>query len=313
MSSFFKKILIVIFLICSGNLHSQTQDSIYIFSYFKGNGEAGLHLASSLNGKDWKALNNDNSFISPQLGEEKLMRDPCIIQGKEGLFHMVWTVGWTEKGIGYASSKNLKDWSVQKLIPVMQEETLARNCWAPEITYDPESENYIIYWATTITGKFPESQIELDKGYNHRIYYTLTKDFENFTPSKLLFEPGFNVIDATIQKIKDSYLMIYKNETRKPIAKNLNIVIAKNLTGPYQPIGNPITGNYWAEGPSLFKVKDKWIIVFDKYIEKEFGAIQSKDLQNWKDISEEISFPEGARHGSVLKVSIEIFEALKTN
>ena len=104
--------------------------------------------------------------------------------------------------------------------------------------------------------------------------------------------------------------MIYKNETRKPIAKNLNIAIAKNLTGPYQPIGNPITGNYWAEGPSLFKVKDKWIIVFDKYIEKEFGAIQSKDLQNWKDISEEISFPKGARHGSILKVSVEIFEAL---
>ena len=63
MSSFFKKIFIVIFLICYGSLHSQTQDSIYLFSYFKENGEDGLHLASSLNGKNWKAVNNDNKHV----------------------------------------------------------------------------------------------------------------------------------------------------------------------------------------------------------------------------------------------------------
>src|SRR5690606_29176436 len=78
-------------------------DSVYAFSYFKGNGEDGLHLAYSYDGFSWKALNNDQSVLEPELSKDKLMRDPCIIRGGDGRFHMVWTVSWTDQGIGYAS------------------------------------------------------------------------------------------------------------------------------------------------------------------------------------------------------------------
>jgi beta-galactosidase len=41
------------------------------------------------------------------------------------------------------------------------------------------------------------------------------------------------------------------------------------------------------------------------------GAVRSKDLINWEDISEQISFPDGTRHGTVFKVSPKIVENLK--
>ncbi|MCG9970005.1 family 43 glycosylhydrolase [Christiangramia crocea] len=286
------------------------QDSVFVFSYFKGNGEDGLHLAYSKNGLNWKALNNDKSYLKPQLGNEKLMRDPCIIKGGDGRYHMVWTVGWTEKGIGYASSEDLINWSEQQYIPVMEHEEKARNCWAPELTYDHVNDEYMIYWATTIRGEFPETQIEADDGYNHRMYYTTTKDFKNFSPTKLLFDPGFNIIDASLIKANGQYYMFLKDETREPEQKNIRTATAQKIAGPYKNVSKPITGDYWAEGPTAAKIGDYWYVFFDKYTEKKYGAVRSSDLKTWEDVSKTISFPNGIRHGSILKVSEETLDRL---
>jgi beta-galactosidase len=41
----------------------QENDSVYLFSYFKGNGD-GLHMAYSYDGYKWAALLNDSIIIS---------------------------------------------------------------------------------------------------------------------------------------------------------------------------------------------------------------------------------------------------------
>lgn len=282
----------------------------YVFTYFKGNGEDGLHLAYSEDGYKWAALKNDTSFLTPQAGKDKLMRDPCVIKGGDGLYHMVWTVSWTDKGIGYASSSDLIHWSKQEFIPVMTLEEKARNTWAPEITYDENSKKYMIYWASTIDGKFLETKSEQEKGYNHRIYYTITKDFKKFSKTKLLYEPGFNVIDASIVKQEQGVVMYLKDETRSPVQKNIKIAFSKKLEGPYSKASEAITANYWAEGPTAIKIDNNWILYFDKYTEKKYGAVKQTP-QGWIDISEQISFPPGARHGTVIKVSKEELDVLK--
>ncbi|MFD0990153.1 prolyl oligopeptidase family serine peptidase [Mariniflexile jejuense] len=289
------------------------EKEVYIFSYFKGNGEDGLHLAYSEDGFKWTSLKNDTSFLTPEVGKDKLMRDPCIIKGGDGYYHMVWTVSWTDKGIGYASSKDLINWSKQKFIPVMEHEKETRNTWAPEITYDETTKEYMIYWASTITGKFPETQSTEDNGYNHRMYYTTTKNFETFSPTQILYDPGFNVIDATIQKQNDKYVMFLKDETKKPVQKNLKVAFSDNLTGPYTKASEPITGNYWAEGPTAIYIDGNWVVYFDKYRDHKYGAIQSTDLKTWEDISEKIEFPNGTRHGSVFKIPYNVFSKLKNN
>lgn len=286
-------------------------DKVYMFSYFKGNGEDGLHLAYSRDGYKWEALKDDQPFLSPQVGKDKLMRDPCIIRGGDGKFHMVWTVSWTDKGIGYATSVDLVNWSDQKFIPVMQHEEGARNTWAPEITYDSKSKTYMIYWATTISGRFPETQVTADDGYNHRMYYVTTSDFESFSDTKLLYDPGFNVIDASIVKNGKRWVMFLKDETREPAQKNLKLAFAKHLTGPYTKAGEPITGNYWAEGPTVLRQGKRWLVFFDKYRDHRYGAIASTDLNSWEDVSEKISMPKGIRHGTIFTITEAEFAKIK--
>ena len=47
-------LLIITSLLTVAELSAQ-QDSVYIFSYFKDNGQDGLHLAYSTNGYAWKS------------------------------------------------------------------------------------------------------------------------------------------------------------------------------------------------------------------------------------------------------------------
>ena len=307
----YKTILFSVSLLVSSlSLFAQSSE-VYMFSYFMGDGEDGLHLAYSTDGFKWKALNDNKSFLTPVVGGDKLMRDPCVIQGPEGQYHMVWTVSWKEKGIGYAHSEDLMNWSEQKYIPVMEHEKDARNCWAPEVYFDEESKQYMIFWSTTIPGRFPESANKDYVHKNHRMYYVTTKDFVKFSETKLLYDHGFNVIDGTLIKENGEYVMFLKDETIEPAEKNIRLARSSELTRNYSKPTEPITGEYWAEGPTPIKIGDYWMVYFDKYRKHKMGAVRSKDLQNWEDISDQIEFPIGTRHGTVFTVNTQLVEKLK--
>jgi len=291
-------------------LFAQSKDSIYLFCYFKGNGD-GLHYACSEDGFKWKPLFKDSIVLKPTISKDKLFRDPCIIKGADDVYHMVWTVSWNNRGIGYASSKDLVHWSEQQFIPVMMHEDSARNTWAPEITYNPKKKEYMIYWASTIRGRFPQKDTAAESGYDHRMYYVTTKDFKKFSKTKLLYDPHFSVIDATIVRNGKRWIMFLKNETRFPVEKNIRVATSKKLKGPYSKPGAPVTGNYWAEGPTATKIDGQWIVYFDKYRDRKYGAVSSSDLVHWADISDKVSFPPGVRHGTVFKISLQEFEKMK--
>lgn len=294
------------------------QSSVYMFSYFTGNGEDGLHLAYSSDGLKWEMLNNGQSFLTPEIGKDKLMRDPSICQSPDGVFHMVWTTGWWDKTIGYASSKDLINWSEQKAIPVMMHEVDAKNAWAPELFYDEPSETFYIFWATTIPGRYKEmATSESEKGLNHRIYYVTTKDFRTFSDTRIFFNPGFSVIDAAIVKIPGvrELLMVVKNENSNPPEKNLRVTRTENIRKGFPVnVSAPITGNYWAEGPSPFFVGDTLYVYFDKYRDHRYGAVRSFDFgKTWEDVSELVSFPKGIRHGTAFTVKASVVEQLINN
>ena len=301
-------LLILLFL----SLQSKAAEPVYLFSYFIDNGQDGLHLAFSRDGLKWETLNNGKSYLTPTAGVDKLMRDPFILQGKEGLFHMVWTCSWKEQQIGYASSKDLINWSEQKSIPVMAHEPTAKNCWAPEMVYDPENKNYIIFWATTIPGRHSDvAGSETEKGLNHRMYCTTTADFKEFSPTKMFFNPDFSVIDATILPKNKKFYLFLKNENPNPPEKNIRMTVAEHASGPYPTnVSAPITGKYWAEGPTALEVGEYVYIYFDKYRDHKYGAIRSKNLKDWEDVSDQVTFPKEARHGTAFKVSDKIFKNL---
>ena len=285
----------------------------YLFTYFyHQKADDGLHMAWSRDGFAWEILNGGRPYLRPTVGEAKLMRDPCLYQGPDGIFRLVWTTSWKGKTIGYASSSDLIHWSEQKAIPVMEGEPETQNCWAPEIIWDDAKQHYTIFWSSTVLGRFRETDFS-NKGPegNHRIYSTTTKDFETFTPAKLMYDGGFNVIDATLAKNGTEWLMFVKNETAHPdIEKNIRMIRAETPDGPFSKASVAITGAYWAEGPSAIKVGDEWRVYFDKHRENKYGLVVSRDLARWDDLSERTSFPKNARHGTIIAVTRDVIERL---
>jgi beta-xylosidase len=286
-------------------------NNVLLFSFFREpNGLAGLHLATSRDGLKWTELKapNGKSFLEPQVGG-KLMRDPSLALGPDGVFHMVWTTSWGRPPVfGYASSRDLIHWSEQRAVPVMEDDPTAKNVWAPELFYDAKKAQWLVFWATTIPGKFPETENSGDN--NHRIYYVTTKDFTNFSPTKLFYDGGFNVIDATILPANGKYYLVVKDETKNPVKKDLHLAVSDSPEGPYGKAGPAITGD-WVEGPSAIQIGTEFYIYFDHYGNpKYYGGVKSSDLGHWQEISSLTSFPNGFRHGTVLRVPESVVKHL---
>lgn len=298
-------------LLILGLLPAFGADDVLLFAFFRNNGEDGLYLAASEDGLKWTVLNGDRPLLKPEVGESKLMRDPSIARGPDGTFHMVWTTAWQGKTIGYASSKDLIHWSGQRAIAVMPGEEGLANCWAPELFFDEERGEFLIVWASTIRGRFPETLGTGSGQNNHRLYGFRTRDFQTFSEAKLFYDPGFMVIDAAIFRPGRRYAMVVKNETLTPPAKYLFLAYADSPDGPWSQPGERITGEEWVEGPSPIRIGDTWYIYFDKYRAKRYGAIRSKDLERWEDISDQLEFPEGARHGTAFRAPRVLVEQLK--
>jgi predicted GH43/DUF377 family glycosyl hydrolase len=277
----------------------------YLFTSFHEPADRGLRMLYSYDGYKWNDL--DTVLLQPQVGNQKVMRDPSMVQGPDGTFHLVWTSSWRgDKGFGYASTKDLIHWSEQKLISVMDHEPTTVNVWAPELFYDDEQKQYIIIWASCIPGRF-EKGIEEDSN-NHRMYYTITKDFKTFSKTKLFFDPGFSVIDVVIVKraAKD-YVLVLKDNTRPE--RNIKVAFADDPLGPWKNVSKPFTDNF-TEGPAVVKVKDEWLIYYDSYRKKIYETSATKDFINFENITNKTKVPEGHKHGTIVTVKMKIVRQL---
>ena len=114
--------------------------------------------------------------------------------------------------------------------------------------YDEASELFYIFWATTIPGRHSnQEKAGSEDGYNHRIYYTTTKDFEDFSPTRMYFDPGFNVIDAAVARNPGNgeYVMVLKNENLLPPEKNLRVTFSRSLSDGFPAsVSAPIHGDF---------------------------------------------------------------------
>jgi sucrose-6-phosphate hydrolase SacC (GH32 family) len=202
-------------------------DSVFLFTSFRDADQKFLRFLYSFDGYHW--TNVPGTFLEANVGTNKQFRDPSISRGPDGIFRLVWTAGWHgDQGFGCASSKDLIHWSEQKFVPVMTKEPTTVNVWAPELFYDDNGKQFIIVWASTIPGRFPDKLEKHDN--NHRLYFTSTRDFTNFTPAKLFFDPGFSVIDPFILKDGDRCVLVCKDNSRPNL--NLRVAFANSPPGP---------------------------------------------------------------------------------
>ena len=283
---------------------SASAKDIYVSTSFHEPANEGLRFIYSYDGIKWNSI--EGTFLAPKVGNQKVMRDPSIVKGPDGTFHLVWTSSWRgDKGFGYASSKDLIHWTEERFITVMDDPTTV-NVWAPELFYDDVKRQYMIIWASCIPGKFPDG-LE-DHNNNHRLYYTITKDFKTFSKAKLLIEPGFSSIDATmVKRGNNDYVMVLKDNTRKQ--RNIKVAFAKSPYGPWSEASESFT-DMFCEGPSTAYVDGWYYIYYDSYRQKIYGAHRTKDFKTFEDRTGSVKFPVGHKHGTVFMASEDIVNNL---
>ncbi len=275
-----------------------------------------LHMALSTNGRRWTAINNNKPIW------DRFMRDQYIHRGADGLWRLIATGGGggqeNRKKFGpsvtYATSKDLITWELNKYIHLMKDVkdesgALVRNIWAPEFYYDEATKEYTIFWSSTFK----------DAGWKEsRLWYCQTKDWENFSPAKVMFAPPYSVIDGTLTKHKGIYYLFHKEEEFSPKTgerRGIRVATSKNIEGPYEIFEGPLNKGQIAptitEGPSVMKdpIKSGWLLFYDYPMVDQYGISSSTDLFNWK-IEKNVSIPEDARHGSLSKLTAAEAKAL---
>ena len=303
-----RSLLVAILMVFTGMISSASRaaetnaDSVFLSTSFRDADQKFLRFLSSTDGYHW--TNVPGTFLEAKVGASRQFRDPSLLRGPDGTFHLVWTAGWHhDQGFGYASSRDLIHWSAQQFVPVMTNEPTTVNVWAPELFYDDGQ--FIVVWASTIPGRFPDKLEKHDN--NQRLFYTTTRDFTNFAPTKLFYDGGFSVIDAFLVKAGGRYVLVCKDNSRP--ALNLRVAYADSPLGPWQNVSAPFTQKF-TEGPCALKVGDDWLIYFDAYREKIYGAVKTRDFKTFTDITPAVSFPVGHKHGTALRVPRAILAGL---
>ncbi len=303
-------------------------EQVFLLPYFLGNGESGVYLAASRDGLRFEKLNRGRPVMkAPKWDKENLTRDPSILY-HDGVFYMVWTTSWNSRSFGFASSKNLIDWSRPKKIDIWGKRTDVRNTWAPEVHWDAEQKEFLILWSSTVEAELKDADKSSNRpGCDHRTYACRTKDFKTFSKPKLFYSPAnpeLSVIDPylafdnrnTADTADDRWVMVIKNEM--PVSrggKNLRLTFSKKIGGPYQTkLGPAIVGagtslvDRMGEGPSLLKIDRQWWLYWDAPGSKfSYCLATSSDLKTWKNRSAELRLPiKNMRHGTVFRAPSKI-------
>lgn len=293
-------------------------DHILILSFFRGNGQAGIFLASSEDGLHFKPLNDDEPVMKPAPWEgQNLTRDPSITH-RDGRFHTVWTTGWKGDCFAYAESKDLVTWSEPVRVEPFPDQKPS-NAWAPEITWDPLRTNFIILWSSNLEGK------------GNQIFMTRTADGKTFAPRQGFLERKFGTIDAFLlrEEAPKRWVMIYKNEEAETKGgKNLHLATAPlDFSKPWMDLvdhpiigpGTAVAADSMTEGPTLLKMSNEYFLYWDSPLRgrktgvqkkgadgkslpgDSFGMASSTDLKTWTDHTAELRLPTNVRHGTVFR------------
>ncbi len=298
------------------------RDSVYLYSFFREpDGVGGLRLAWSEDLFEWREISGPH--FQPTIGSVsrqgepggRVFRDAFVAPDPAGGFHLVWTTGWDRRDIGYAHSPDLVHWEDESLLPVMAQREAAGNCWAPKLFYDREAQVWMILWSTTLADDTFPKPVVTGTSRNHRIWYVTTRDFRTLSEARVLFDPGYSCIDAYLLRDGSGHLLFFKDERANdesvasfdPRYQNIRMARGEGPRGPFRDVSLPITGRgrgrWMNEGPSALKVNGTIYVFYDHHGEEPyFGAVRSRDLESWEDVTELFRFPPASKHGHIFRV-----------
>jgi hypothetical protein len=249
----------------------------HLMVHFIGEGSAGqqLYLSRSTDGLNWSDLNDGGIVLRSTIGTQGV-RDPALIRSPNG--DRYWIIA-TDLCIGCGQSwdtavnngsrnlvvwesTDLVSWSEPWLLNVAGAIPDGRNAWAPEAIWNPETNDYVLYWATNAT---------LNGALKHRIYYARTTNFRTITTPQLYIDrPGAtqHIIDTQIVELPSgvgSYRYV-----RASGDGQITIEGSNSILGTWTNLGNlsgiGLTGSQ-VEGPMWMKFNNgnQWALYLDRY------------------------------------------------
>lgn len=288
----------------------------YLFVYFTGNDprDESVCYALSRDGLSYKALNDNAPVIDSRLiSETGGVRDPHIVRSQDGKeFYMVVTdmtcrKGWdSNRGLTLLKSSDLVNWtpSVINIQKRYKGHDNLKRVWAPQTIYDKDAGKYMVYFSMQ-HGTGPDI-----------IYYAYANDdFTDFIGKpKPLFIPSnkLSCIDGDIIYKDGEYHLFYKTEGN---GNGIKKATTKNLTSgkwKEQPDYKQQTDKA-VEGSGIFKLidSDKYILMYDVYMDGAYQFTESTDLDHFKAIDSKVSMDFHPRHGTVMQITDEEYRRLE--
>ena len=305
----------------------------YLFVHFREkttpDGEQ-VYFGISRDGFHWEKVNDGNPILWSYLGEQGV-RDCTIIRGKDGKYrifatdlslsyryHREWKLDWPKishtgsRCLSMWESSDLVHWSAQRLIQLGDEDF---GClWAPDVFYDPQENDYVLHWSS--------SHAVNDYG-DMGIYFSRTKDFVEFSAPKLLYrKPGAGVIDSAIYVEDGAYFLFLKSD-RDP--ERIILLRADRAEGPYRRVEAfdesmlAIEAGLY-EGPTATRLENgKWCLFLDYYGVPGAGQgyvpflADSLACGEFRRADGEFSFPYGYKHGTIIAISQEEYDRIRTH
>ncbi|WP_243706084.1 glycoside hydrolase family 43 protein [Micromonospora sp. KC721] len=238
--------------------------------HFTGDSATGqrLYLAHSTDGLHWNDLNAGAPVLHSPIGT-KGVRDPALIRSPDGSrYWIIATDLCVRCGSTYTNgspsfvvweSTDLVTWSQPWLINVAGAIPGGRNAWAPEAIWNPETNDYVLYWATNAS---------LNGVFKYRIYSARTTDFRTITTPQVWIDPPGTtpVVDTQMTELPPgvgNYRYIRVSGDGQNTVEGTNSIL-----GTWTNLGNlssiGLTGNV-VEGPvwMKFRDRDEWALYID--------------------------------------------------
>lgn len=302
----------------------------YLFVHFREkstpDGEQ-VYFGLSRDGFHWEPVHDGKPVLWSRLGEQGV-RDCTIIRGDDGIYrifatdlslahnfrekyHAHWpTVARNgSKCLAMWESPDLLHWSQQRLLQLGDE---AFGClWAPDVIRDEKTGEYVLHWSSS----------HVDNGYGDMaIFCSRTRDFRHFTKPALLYrKEDAGVIDSAIYVEDGTYYLFVKSD-RNP--ERILLLQSDDVQGPYTRVEAfdesmlAIEAGLY-EGATATKLPDgRWCLLLDYYGVPGEGQgyvpFVAPTLAGGRFVraDEEFSFPYGYKHGTVITITQEEYEAV---
>ena len=304
---------------------AEEQMAAYLFVHFVDTQETAekeqIYFSVSEDGQTWTTLNNKKPVLTSNVGE-KGVRDPYILRGEDGKFFIIATdlsiynnaktygtkdnVHWRmaaqqgSKNIVVWESSDLVNWSEASLVKINSDK--AGCTWAPETVYDPERDEYMVFWASVISD---------DSYAKYRIYRSYTSDFKDFSAPELYIDEPNAVIDTTIIDHKGVYYRFTKNEARSSITMQE----CTSLNGNWKDVASYNLGDMTGyEGPTIYKMngEDKWCLLLDYFSKSQgYKPFVTSDITKGNfTAGTAFNFDGTYRHGTVMPITAEEYTKL---